>query len=90
MVVGESASEAVGCFTGAWTSVFIGVDPRYFRPTEVETLSGDATTTKGKLGSTPRTNFDELVVEVARQDVRAAERAGLITRCSCKAMGYTK
>ncbi|MDP3349071.1 MAG: GDP-mannose 4,6-dehydratase [Hydrogenophaga sp.] len=49
------------------------VDPRYFRPTEVETLLGDATKAKEKLGWTPRTTFSELVNEMAVSDLREAE-----------------
>ena len=51
----------------------ISVDPRYFRPTEVETLLGDATKAKEKLGWTPRTTFNELVSEMALSDLREAE-----------------
>jgi GDPmannose 4,6-dehydratase len=51
----------------------IAVDPRYFRPTEVETLLGDATKAKQKLGWTPRTTFEELVEEMALSDLREAE-----------------
>ncbi len=51
----------------------ISVDPRYFRPTEVETLLGDATKAKEKLGWTPRTTFSELVNEMALSDLREAE-----------------
>ena len=51
----------------------VAVDPRYFRPTEVETLLGDATKAKQKLGWTPRTTFTELVEEMALSDLREAE-----------------
>ena len=50
------------------------VDPRYFRPTEVETLLGDATKAKNKLGWTPKITFDELVREMVREDLKYAER----------------
>ncbi len=42
----------------------VAVDPRYFRPTEVETLLGDPTKAKEKLGWTPKITFDELVAEM--------------------------
>jgi GDPmannose 4,6-dehydratase len=51
----------------------VAVDPRYFRPTEVETLLGDATKARVKLGWTPRTTFAELVAEMARADMLEAE-----------------
>jgi GDPmannose 4,6-dehydratase len=56
------------------------VDPRYFRPTEVETLLGDASKAKAKLGWTPRVTFDELVAEMVREDLKASERYELIKR----------
>jgi GDPmannose 4,6-dehydratase len=52
----------------------VAVDPRYFRPTEVETLLGDPTKAKEKLGWTPRTTFAELVQEMVQEDLRIAER----------------
>ncbi len=64
--------------------VIVAVDPRYFRPTEVETLLGDATKAKEKLGWTPRTTFDELVTEMVRADLRSAERDEMV-----KNHGYT-
>lgn len=52
----------------------VRVDPRYFRPTEVETLLGDPSKAKQKLGWTPKTSFRELVAEMAREDLKSAER----------------
>jgi GDPmannose 4,6-dehydratase len=66
----------------------VSVDPHYFRPTEVETLLGDASKAKSKLGWTPRTTFHELVQEMVREDLRAAERDELIKRHGFKAMDY--
>jgi GDPmannose 4,6-dehydratase len=66
----------------------VSVDPRYFRPTEVETLLGDASKAKQKLGWTPRTTFNELVTEMVREDLRAAERDELVKRHGYKAMDY--
>lgn len=57
----------------------VSVDPRYFRPTEVETLLGNATKAKTKLGWEPKTTFEELVKEMVREDLRAAERDELVT-----------
>jgi GDPmannose 4,6-dehydratase len=66
----------------------VAVDPRYFRPTEVETLLGDPAKAREKLGWTPRTTFDELVAEMVREDLKAAERDELIKRHGYKAMDY--
>jgi GDPmannose 4,6-dehydratase len=68
--------------------VVVAVDPRYFRPTEVETLLGDPTKAREKLGWTPRTTFDELVSEMVREDLKAAERDELIKKHGYKAMDY--
>ena len=56
----------------------VAVDPRYFRPTEVETLLGDATKAREKLGWVPRITFGELVKEMVREDLRSAERDELV------------
>ena len=58
----------------------VSVDPRYFRPTEVETLLGDATKAREKLGWTPKITFNELVREMVREDLRTAERDELVKR----------
>ncbi|WP_422372437.1 GDP-mannose 4,6-dehydratase [Hoeflea sp.] len=56
--------------------VIVSVDPRYFRPTEVETLLGDASKAKQKLGWSPQTSFADLVAEMAEADLKEAERHG--------------
>ena len=66
----------------------VAVDPRYFRPTEVETLLGDPSKAKNKLGWTPRITFDELVSEMVREDLKAAERDELVKKHGYKAMDY--
>jgi GDPmannose 4,6-dehydratase len=66
----------------------VAVDPRYFRPTEVETLLGDPTKAKEKLGWTPKTTFDELVAEMVREDLKSAERDELVKHHGYKAMDY--
>ncbi|MGA0192631.1 MAG: GDP-mannose 4,6-dehydratase [bacterium] len=64
------------------------VDPRYFRPTEVETLLVDAIKARKKLGWTPKISFEELVAEMVQEDLRSAERDELIKREGYKAMDY--
>jgi len=66
----------------------VAVDPRYFRPTEVETLLGDPGKAKQKLGWTPRITFDELVAEMVREDLKAAERDELVKKHGYKTMDY--
>lgn len=66
----------------------VKVDPRYFRPTEVETLLGDPHRAKQKLGWTPKIGFDELVAEMVREDLKSAERDELIKRHGYLPMDY--
>ena len=54
--------------------VVVRIDPRYFRPAEVDTLLGDATKARQKLGWHARTTFNELVAEMVREDLLAAQR----------------
>jgi GDPmannose 4,6-dehydratase len=61
-------------------NLVVAVDPRYFRPTEVETLLGDASKAKRELGWVPRISFDELVREMVECDLKAAERDALVRR----------
>jgi GDPmannose 4,6-dehydratase len=56
----------------------ISVDPRYFRPTDVETLLGDASKAKEKLGWQPKITFNELVKEMVQEDLKIAERDELV------------
>lgn len=58
--------------------VIVKVDPRYFRPTEVETLLGDPTKAKEKLGWTPKTTLKELVTEMVQADFVSARRDALV------------
>lgn len=55
-------------------NVIVSVDTRYYRPTEVETLLGDATNAKEKLGWEPRTSFDDLVSEMVKSDIDSEKR----------------
>src|SRR5450432_3065760 len=56
----------------------VAIDPRYFRPAEVETLLGDASKAERKLGWVPQTSFRELVSEMMREDLKLAERDELV------------
>ncbi len=58
-------------------NVVVAVDERYFRPTEVETLLGDASKAKEKLGWTPQTSFEELVAEMVKADFDEAKQDNL-------------
>jgi len=62
----------------------VAIDPRYFRPTEVETLLGDPNKAKEKLGWVAKTSFKELVTEMVREDLKLADRDLL-----CQKEGYT-
>jgi GDPmannose 4,6-dehydratase len=64
------------------------VDQRYFRPTEVETLLGDPSKAREKLGWTPKTSFEELVAEMVREDLKIAERDELVKRNGYSAMNH--
>jgi len=58
----------------------ISIDPRYFRPAEVETLLGDPSKAKEKLGWEPEIAFDELVGEMVREDLKDAKRDELVKK----------
>ncbi len=66
----------------------VQVDPRYFRPTEVETLLGDPTKARQQLGWTPKITFDELVSEMVREDLKSAERDELVKKHGYSAFDY--
>ena len=68
--------------------VIVRVDPRYFRPTEVETLLGDPSKAKSRLGWTPRTSFPDLVSEMMREDLKAARRDDLVKKHGYAAYDY--
>jgi len=69
-------------------NVLVEVDPRYFRPTEVETLLGDPTKAKEKLGWQPKVTFRELVSEMVREDLKDAEKDQLCKREGYRVMRY--
>lgn len=68
----------------------VAVDPRYYRPTEVETLLGDASKARRKLGWVPKISFDELVEEMVRADLRIARRDALVREYGFRAFSPTE
>jgi GDPmannose 4,6-dehydratase len=60
--------------------VVVRVDPRYFRPTEVETLLGDASKAHAKLGWKPSTTFEQLVKEMVQSDLNATRKYALVKK----------
>jgi len=70
--------------------VIVRVDPRYFRPTEVDTLLGDATKAKEKLGWLPKISFQELVAEMVTEDLKTAERDALVKRHGYNVYDYNE
>ena len=82
-----TGSEEQGVDTKTGTAV-VKVDPRYFRPTEVDALLGDATKARLKLGWTPEISFDTLVKEMVEEDLQIARRDAVIAREGFKAYRY--
>jgi GDPmannose 4,6-dehydratase len=68
--------------------VVVRVDPRYFRPTEVETLLGDPTKAKQKLGWSPTTSLQQLVSEMAQSDYISAKRDSLVKQHGFQAFDH--
>ncbi|GGY15818.1 GDP-mannose 4,6-dehydratase [Rhodanobacter panaciterrae] len=70
--------------------VIVAVDPRYFRPAEVDTLLGDSSKAKLELGWEATTGFDELVREMAEADLRTAQRDALVTKHGYRADDFNE
>ena len=66
----------------------VAVDARYFRPTEVETLLGDPSKAKAKLGWVPEISFTELVAEMVREDLKGAEKDHLCQQEGFQTFNY--
>ncbi|HEC26371.1 MAG TPA: GDP-mannose 4,6-dehydratase [Gammaproteobacteria bacterium] len=64
-------------------TVIVRVDPRYYRPCEVETLLGDATKSREQLGWEPRISFEEMVTEMVQSDLEESRRDAL-----CQSSGF--
>jgi len=84
-VVAQVTGNKAKCKVG---DVIVKVDPRYFRPTEVETLLGDPSKAKAKLGWVPTTPFSELVREMVESDYSAAKRDSLVKLAGFQAYDY--
>ena len=70
------------------TPTIVGVDPRYFRPTEVETLLGDPSNARKKLGWVPKISFEELVADMVYTDLEIAKRDNLVKGHGYQVMDY--
>lgn len=68
--------------------VIVKIDPRYFRPTEVETLLGDPSKAKEKLGWVPQITLEEMVAEMVREDLSIAQRDDLCRKEGFKTFDY--
>jgi GDPmannose 4,6-dehydratase len=66
----------------------VAVDPRYFRPTEVETLLGDPTKAREKLGWVPKITFEEMVQEMMENDLTLAKRDALVRKHGFQTFDY--
>jgi GDPmannose 4,6-dehydratase len=84
---GVLASAPAECAAQPGTMI-VAVDPRYFRPAEVETLLGDPSKARAKLGWKPRTSFDDLVSEMVENDMQQARRDALIERSGYRAYRF--
>jgi GDPmannose 4,6-dehydratase len=67
----------------------VAVDPHYFRPAEVESLLGDASKARTKLGWEPKVGFRELVTEMIAADLKLAEREHLVSKSGHRNQGHT-
>jgi len=86
-----SGVDEKGCWVKDDAEVMIvAVDPRYFRPTEVETLLGDPSNAKAKLGWEPKTTFDELVAEMVQEDLKIAKRDEIVKDHGFDVMDYNE
>ena len=70
--------------------MIVRVDPRYYRPTEVESLLGDPTKANRKLGWSPSTTVQELVSEMIRADYAEAQRDNLVKNAGFRAFNYNE
>jgi len=76
---GNAVGEAFGYYYDENGKVIVSVDPKYFRPAEVETLLGDSSKARNKMGWSPKIKFPELVREMAIADLESAKKDALLT-----------
>jgi GDPmannose 4,6-dehydratase len=69
-------------------NIIVAVDPRYYRPTEVESLLGDASKAHRELGWVPRITFHELVKQMVEEDLKTAERDALVKKHGYSVFNY--
>ena len=76
---------------GFWNEkVIVSIDPKYFRPTEVETLLGDPSKAKEKLGWEPKITLEEMVHEMMENDINIAKRDSLVKKHGFKAPDFNE
>ena len=68
--------------------IIVRIDTRYFRPTEVQTLLGDASKARKSLGWQPRIGFGQLVEEMVKEDLEIAQRDAIVAREGFKVFDY--
>ncbi len=68
----------------------VAVDPRYFRPAEVDTLLGDASKARKKLGWSPKISFEEMVQEMVTEDLKVAEKDRLVRKHGYSTYDYNE
>jgi GDPmannose 4,6-dehydratase len=78
--IGRVVSTSDGATGPKPGDIIVRIDPRYFRPTEVDTLLGDPTKAREKLGWTATTPIEQLIAEMVEADLRLAERDALVAR----------
>lgn len=77
-------------YNASTSQCIVEVDPRYFRPAEVETLLGDPAKAYRQLGWSPKTSFVELVTEMMREDMKVAQRDELVKQHGFKHLNYSE
>lgn len=85
-VVGSAVDDSMNSLVQG--DIVVRVDPRYFRPTEVDSLLGDARKARAKLGWQPRVGFEDLVAEMAREDYNLARRDFVVAQHGFRAPSY--